>query len=342
MAMTDPPLVTSPRSTVLGTAPRRVLGSAGMAIVESMLELVGKTPMVRLRRIAGAAAGIADVLVKLEGQNPAGSVKDRACLAMIEAAERDGTLGKGDTIVEATSGNTGIGLALVAAVKGYRLILCMPDDASHERRVLLTHYGAEVVLTPGRKLMKGAVDRAREIVAQNPRCFMPQQFDNPANPSTHRTGTAEEILEDTGGVLDAFVAGVGTGGTISGVGGRLKQAVKGVRIIAIEPASSPVLGGGSPSMHSIQGIGAGFVPAVLDRAVIDEVLACEDRIAFEMAGRLAREEGISAGMSGGAAVWGAVELARRLGAGKRVVTIIPDTWDRYTSVGNPGHVDFII
>jgi cysteine synthase A len=313
-----------------------------VAIAESMLELVGKTPMVRLRRLAGAAAGIADVVVKLEGSNPAGSVKDRACLAMIEAAEQDGRLRAGDTIVEATSGNTGIGLALVAAVKGYRLILCMPDDASVERRTLLAHYGAEVVLTPGRKLMKGAVDRAREIVAQNPRCFMPQQFDNPANPDAHRLTTAQEILDDTRGVLDAFVAGVGTGGTITGVGLRLKQEVPGVRIVAIEPAGSPVLGGGSAAMHTIQGIGAGFVPAVLDRAVIDEVLACEDRAAFEMAGRLARAEGITAGMSGGAAVWGAVELARRLGVGKRVVAIIADTWDRYISVGKPGHVDFII
>ncbi|MDQ3364214.1 MAG: cysteine synthase A [Myxococcota bacterium] len=313
-----------------------------MAIVESMLELVGKTPMVRLRRIGGAAAGTAEILVKLEGQNPAGSVKDRACLSMIEAAERDSKLRPGDTIVEATSGNTGIGFALVAAVKGYRLILCMPDDASQERRSLLAHYGAEVVLTPGRKLMKGAVDRAREIVAQNPRCFMPQQFDNPANPAAHRTTTAEEILEDTGGVLHAFVAGVGTGGTITGVGERLKGAVPGIQIIAIEPAASAVLGGGSPAMHSIQGIGAGFVPAVLDRSVIDEVLACEDRVAYEMAGRLAREEGVTAGMSGGAAVWGALELARRLGPGKVIVAIIPDTWDRYTSVGKPGHVDFII
>lgn len=307
-----------------------------MPIAESMLELVGGTPIVRLRRIAGAAVGTADVLVKLEGQNPAGSVKDRACLAMIEAAERDGRLRAGDTIVEATSGNTGIGLALVAAVKGYRLILCMPDDASAERRSLLAHYGAEVVLTPGRKLMKGAVERAKEIVAQNPRCFMPAQFDNPANPDAHRSGTAEEILRDCDGALDAFVAGVGTGGTITGVGQRLKQALPAVRIVAVEPAGSSVLQGKPPSMHAIQGIGAGFVPPVLDRGVIDEVLACDDRAAFAMAGRLAREEGVTAGMSGGAAVWGAVELATRLGPGKRVVAIIADTWDRYTSTGKPG------
>jgi len=300
--------------------------------------------MVQLRRIAGQTAGIADVVVKLEGQNPAGSVKDRVCIAMIEAAERDGRLRPGDTIVEPTSGNTGIGLALVAAVKGYRLILCMPDDAAIERRSMMSHYGAEVVLTPGRKLMKGAIDRAREIVAQNPRCFMPQQFDNPANPEAHRTSTALEILRDTGGTIDAFVAGVGTGGTITGVGDVLKQKVPGIRIVAVEPSASPVLAGGAPARHAIQGLGAGFVPSVLDRKVIDEVLACDDQVAFEMAGRLAREEGITAGLSGGAAVWAAVELARRLGPGKRVVTVIPDTWDRYTSVEKPRSpgVDFII
>ena len=315
-------------------------------IADSVLELIGATPMVRLRRIAGAAVGTADVVVKLEWQNPAGSVKDRACIAMIEAAERDGRLRPGDTIVEPTSGNTGIGLALVAAVKGYRLILTMPDDASIERRALMAHYGAEVVVTPARKLMKGAIDRAREIVARNPRCFMPQQFDNPANPEAHRAGTAREILRDTGGKIDAFVAGVGTGGTITGVGERLKQEVPGVRIVAVEPAASPVLGGGTPGQHAIQGIGAGFVPSVLNRSVIDEVLACDEQSAFDMARRLAREEGVTAGLSGGAAVWGAVEIARRLGPGRRVVTIVPDSWDRYTSVDKPrpplGGADFII
>jgi cysteine synthase len=316
--------------------------ACAVAIAASMLELIGSTPMVCLHRIAGGAAGIAEIAVKLEGQNPAGSVKDRACLAMIEAAEHSGALRPGDTIVEPTSGNTGIGLALVAAVKGYRLILCMPEDVSIERRALLTHYGAEVVLTPARKLMRGAVERAREIVARNPRCFMPHQFDNPANPEAHRTGTAREILRDTGGALDAFVAGVGTGGTITGVGGVLKRELPGVRVIAVEPAASPVLGGGAPAMHAIQGLGAGFVPGVLDRAVIDEVIACTDHDAFAMAERLAREEGISAGMSGGAAVWAAVEIARRFGPGKRVVTLIPDTWDRYTSVERPGPADFII
>ena len=314
-------------------------------IADSILDLIGGTPMVRLRRIAGQAAGIADVVVKLEGQNPAGSIKDRACIAMIEAAERDGRLRPGDTIVEPTSGNTGIGLALVAAVKGYRLILTMPDDASSERRALLAHYGAEVVLTPARKLMKGAIDRAAEIVASNPRCFMPQQFANPANPETHRSGTALEILRDTGGMLDAFVAGVGTGGTITGVGERLKQELPSVKIVAIEPAASPVLSGGKPGQHVIQGIGAGFVPPVLDRSVIDEILTCTEEHAYDMAGRLAREEGVTAGPSGGAAVWGAVELARRLGPGMRVVAILPDSWDRYISIDRPhplGAVDFII
>jgi cysteine synthase A len=313
-------------------------------ILDSVLELIGGTPMVRLRRIAGEPSGMADVVVKLEGQNPAGSVKDRACIAMIEAAERDGRLRPGDTIVEPTSGNTGIGLALVAAVKGYRLILCMPDDAAVERRAIMTQYGAEVVLTPARKLMKGAIERAREIAASNPRCFLPQQFDNPANPEAHRTGTAREILRDTGGALDAFVAGVGTGGTITGVGSVLKRELPHVRIVAVEPAASPVLGGGAPARHQLHGLGAGFVPAVLDRAVIDEVVACEDLAAFEMAGRLAREEGIAAGPSGGAAVWAAVEIARRLGPGKRVVTLLPDAWDRYTSVERPRApgMDFII
>jgi cysteine synthase A len=313
-------------------------------IHDSVLEIIGGTPMVRLRRIAGAASGMAEIVVKLESKNPAGSVKDRACIAMIEAAEREGRLRPGDTIVEPTSGNTGIGLALVAAAKGYRLILCMPDDASVERRAIMAQYGAEVVLTPARKLMKGAIDRAREIAAQNPRCFMPQQFDNPANPEAHRSGTAREILSDTGGVLDAFVAGVGTGGTITGVGAVLKREVPGVRVIAVEPAASPVLSGGAPARHPLQGIGAGFVPGVLDRSLIDEVLACEDLAAFEMAGRLAREEGIAAGPSGGAAVWAAVEIARRLGVGKRVVTLIPDAWDRYTSVERPRvpGMDFII
>jgi cysteine synthase A len=308
-------------------------------IADSVLDLIGKTPMVKLRRMA---SGMADVLLKLESHNPAGSVKDRACLAMIEAAERDGKLTPGDTIVEASSGNTGIGLALVAAVKGYRLIVCMPDDASIERRVMLAHYGADVVLTPARKLMQGAVTRAREIVAKNPRCFMPLQFENLANPEAHRAATAEEILQDTGGEIDAFVAGVGTGGTITGVGSRLKEAMPNIRIVAVEPSASPVLSGGSPGTHAIQGIGAGFKPRVLDRKLIDDIKQCEDKIAIAFARRLAREEGVSSGPSGGAAAWAAIEVAKELGPGKRVVTIIPDNWDRYQSVDAPDRLDFII
>ncbi len=295
--------------------------------------------MVKLRRMA---SGMADVLLKLESHNPAGSVKDRACLAMIEAAEREGKLKPGDTIVEATSGNTGIGLALVAAVKGYRLIVCMPDDASIERRTLLAHYGADVVLTPARKLMTGAVQRAREIAAKNPNCFMPLQFENLANPAAHRTATAEEILRDTEGRLDAFVSGVGTGGTITGVGSRLRQDLPGIQIIAVEPAASAVLSGGTPGTHAIQGIGAGFVPRILDRKLLDRVVQCDDKTAIAYARRLAREEGISAGPCGGAVTWAAIEVAKTLGPGKRVVTIIPDNWDRYQSVDAPDRLDFII
>lgn len=313
-------------------------------IADSVLELVGHTPMVRLRRLP--AAGSAEVLVKLESFNPAGSVKDRIALAMIEAAEASGELQPGDTIVEPTSGNTGIGLALVAAVKGYRLIITMSDDSSEERRALLVQYGAQVVLTPGRKMVQGAIDRAKEIVAQNPRCFMPQQFDNAANPEVHRRTTGEEILATVNGHLDAFVSGVGTGGTVSGVGATLKKALPTVQIIAVEPSRSPVLSGGAMSRHGIPGIGAGFVPAVLDRDVIDEVRTCDDSVAFDTAARLAREEGISSGLSGGAAVSCALAVAAELGESKRVVTIVPDAWDRYVSIEPPargvGGLDFII
>jgi cysteine synthase A len=312
-------------------------------IADSMLELVGATPMVRLRRLPDA--GAAEVVVKLESFNPAGSVKDRVSLAMIEAAERDGRLREGDTIVEPTCGNTGIGLALAAAVKGYRLIITMPDDSSIERRRLLEHYGAQVVLTPARKLMQGAIDRAHEIVAGNPRCFMPGQFDNPANPQTHRDTTAQEILEATDRRIDAFVVGVGTGGTITGVGQVLRQELGTLLVVAVEPAKSRALSGGATRPHGIEGIGAGFVPSVLDRDVIDEVIACEDEAAYSTASRLAREEGISAGMSAGAAVWGALQIAARLGEGKRVVSVIPDAWDRYVTRERPPPLrglDFII
>ncbi len=313
-------------------------------IADSMLSLIGATPLVRINRLVGPDD--AELLVKLESLNPAGSVKDRICLAMIEAAERDGRLRPGDTIVEPSSGNTGIGLALVAAVKGYQLIITMPDNASPERKALLEHYGARVVLTPARKLMKGAIDRAREIATRNPRCFTPQQFQNPANPDIHRRTTAAEILEATAGRLDALVVGVGTGGTITGVGQALKQALPEVQVIAVEPEGAPVLTGGKTRPHALQGIGAGFVPPVLDRAVIDEVLVCSDRAGFETARALARSEGISGGMSAGAAIWGALQIAKRLGAQKRVVSLVPDGWERYLSVTSPdpalAALDFMI
>jgi len=313
-------------------------------IAESVLDLIGATPMVRLRRIA--PAGGADIAVKLESYNPAGSTKDRVALAMIEAAERDGRLQPGYTIVEPTSGNAGIGLALVAAVKGYRLIITMPDDASLERRALLEHYGVRIVLTPARKLMRGAIDKAQEIVDKNPRCFMPQQFRNPANPEAHRLATAREILTATQGRVDVFVAGVGTGGTITGVGKVLKDELPSVHLVAVEPASAAVLSGGKAGTHAIQGIGAGFVPHVLDVDVIDEVMTCSDEAAYQMTVRLAREEGISSGFSGGAAVWAACEVAEQRPPEQRVVAMIPDAWDRYVSSepqsGALGGMDFII
>jgi cysteine synthase len=311
------------------------------AILDSVLSLVGKTPMVRLRRLV--TPEMAEVVVKLESYNPAGSVKDRIALAMIEAAEAQGKLRPGDTIVEPTSGNTGIGLALVAAVKGYRVIITMPDDVSAERQALLRNYGAEVILTPARRLMQGAVERAQEIVGQNPRCFMPHQFANLANPDVHRQTTAHEILSACEGKLDAFVAGIGTGGTITGVGEVLKRTLPGVRVVGIEPSGSPVLSGGKPGRHDIQGIGAGFVPPVLAREVLDEVLTCTSEVAFEVSRRLAREEGISAGISAGAAVWGALQIAQRLGPGRRVVSVVPDAFDRYTTVERPrSSLDFVI
>jgi cysteine synthase A len=313
----------------------------GDGIADSVLSLVGKTPMVRLRRLRTPA--MAEVLVKLESYNPAGSVKDRIALAMIEAAEREGKLRPGDTIVEPTSGNTGIGLALVAAVKGYRLIITMPDDVSTERQTLLRNYGAEVVLTPARRLMQGAVERAQEVVQQNPRCFMPHQFANLANPDIHRHTTAQEILTACEGKLDAFVAGIGTGGTITGVGQVLKQVLPSVKVVGVEPSASAVLSGGKPGRHDIQGIGAGFVPPVLAREVLDEVLTCTNETAFELSRRLAREEGISAGISAGAAVWAALQIAGRLGPGQRVVTVLADAFDRYATVERPGPgLDFVI
>lgn len=285
--------------------------------------------MVRLRNVPGP--NTAEVVVKLEALNPGGSVKDRAALSMIEDAEQRGVLKPGMTIVEPTSGNTGIGLAMVAAVKGYKLMITMPDDASSVRRSLLRRYGAQVILTPAGELMKGAIARANQLVAEGVATVMLQQFKNDANPDAHRRTTAREILEDTGGKLDAFVAGVGTGGTLTGVGQVLRESLPEVYLAAVEPSRSAALSGGETRRHNIEGIGAGFVPENVDRTLLDEVLTCDDKVASEVAQRLAAEEGISAGPSGGAAVWGAIEVARRLGEGKRVVTVIPDAWDRYAT-----------
>jgi cysteine synthase A len=297
----------------------------------TILDLIGNTPMVKLNRLPGA--NDAEVWVKLEGFNPGGSVKDRIALAMIEDAERRGKLKKGMTIVEPTSGNTGIGLAMVAAVKGYRMVLTMPESMSMERRQLLQAYGAELVLTPAGKGMQGAVDKAVEIAA-GAEHFMPQQFENPANPMVHRVTTAREILDVMGGrSIDAFVAGVGTGGTITGVGEVLRKKAKGARIYAVEPAASPLLSGGKAGPHPIQGIGANFIPKILNRSAYHEVIQVTADDAKAAARSLAVKEGIFAGISSGAACWAALQVAARLGKGRRVVTILPDGGDRYLSMG---------
>jgi cysteine synthase len=295
-------------------------------IASSPIDLIGNTPVVRLNRLAGSDS--AAVWGKLESANPGGSVKDRICLSMIEAAERDGRLKPGDTIIEPTSGNTGIGLALVAAVKGYKLILTMPDTMSEERRSLLTAYGAELILTPDTKGMHGAIHKAEELLLEHPEYFMPQQFSNPANPEAHRRTTAEEILQQFERV-DAFVAGVGTGGTITGVGEVLRQHMPGIKIYAVEPAASPVLSGGEPGYHSIQGIGAGFVPENLNTVVYDAVIAVSDEDAADYTRRLAREEGLLLGISSGANCCAALRIARELGPRRTVVTIFCDAGERY-------------
>lgn len=302
-----------------------------MPIVESMTDLVGGTPLVRLSRLSEGTG--ATILGKLESANPAGSVKDRIGLAMIEAAERDGTLTPGESvIVEPTSGNTGIALAFVCAARGYKCILTMPESMSMERRALLKAYGAELVLTPATEGMRGAIARAQEIADDTPGAFIPQQFENPANPDIHERTTAEEIWDDTEGAVDIFVAGVGTGGSITGVGHVLKQRKPGVQVVAVEPVDSPVLSGGDPAPHRIQGIGAGFVPGVLDTAVYDEVIQVSAEDAFATSRHLASDEGVLTGISAGANAWAARELAMRPeNAGKVIVTIICDTGERYLS-----------
>lgn len=299
------------------------------ARAETILDLVGNTPMVRLNRLPAGES--AEIWAKLERFNPGGSVKDRIAKAMIEAAEASGQLKPGMVIVEPTSGNTGIGLAMTAAVKGYHLILTMPDTLSLERRALLKAYGADLVLTPGEGGMKGAIAKANELLQEH-NGFMPQQFKNPANPDIHSRTTAMEILAQADH-FDAFVAGVGTGGTITGVGELLRKERPEVLLVAVEPAGSPVLSGGSPGKHKIQGIGAGFIPEVLDTQIIDEIIQVPDDAARDTARRLAREEGILCGISSGAATWAAMQIARRLGQGKAVVTVLPDTGERYLSTG---------
>ncbi len=300
-------------------------------IAESIEQLIGNTPLVRLTRVTDGAKAI--VLAKLEAFNPGGSVKDRICQAMIDAAEREGLIERGKTtIVEPTSGNTGIGLAMIAATRGYSLVLTMPETMSIERRRLLQAYGAETVLTSAAGGMGEAIRKAEELVAQTPNAFMPQQFNNPANPQVHEETTAEEIWKDTGGQIDIFVAGVGTGGTITGIARGLKPRKPDIEFIAVEPANSPVLSGGQPGPHKIQGIGAGFIPEVLDLDLVDEIIPVTNEEAAQMARRLAAEEGILCGISSGAAAYVALQVARRpTSGGKTIVVVFPDTGERYLS-----------
>lgn len=298
-------------------------------LANSVAELVGNTPIVKLNKATGENEGT--VYVKLEYFNPGSSVKDRLALALIEAAEKDGTLQPGGTIIEPTSGNTGIGLAMIAAAKGYKAILVMPETMSLERRNLLRAYGAELVLTPGPEGMKGAIAKA-EALSKEQGYFLPQQFKNPANAEIHRLTTGPEIVSAFEGLkLDAFVAGIGTGGTITGAGGVLKEAFPGIEIIAVEPKDSPVLSGGNPGPHKIQGIGAGFVPDVLDTKVYSSVFPVDNETAFETARKVAREEGILAGISSGAAIHAAIETAKRLGKGANVLAVVPSNGERYLS-----------
>ncbi len=301
-----------------------------MSMHKDITELIGRTPLVRLNRLS--PIGGATIYGKVEFFNPGGSVKDRICLNMINEAERLGALKPGGTIVEPTSGNTGIGLALVAAVRGYKLILVMPESMSMERASLLSSYGAQLVLTPAWEGMKGSIREAESIIAQNPSYFMPDQFSNPANPAMHKMTTALEILESIDGRIDAFVAAVGTGGTITGCGEVFKERNPDVIVVAVEPTGSPVLSGGEPGPHKIQGIGAGFVPKVLNRAILDRVMTVTDDEAYQTAKQLSKKEGLLVGISAGANVFASQKVAQELGPGKNVVTILCDTGERYISI----------
>jgi len=301
---------------------------------ESIARLIGNTALVKLNKVVPEHA--ADVFVKLESRNPGGSVKDRIGLAMIQAAEKSGQLKTGGTIIEPTSGNTGIALAMIAAQRGYRCILTMPETMSIERRRLLALFGAEIVLTPGADGMKGAIAKAEQLFQQTPAAFMPQQFENPANPEIHRQTTAQEVWSGTDGKVDAFVCGVGTGGTISGVADVIKKRKASIEIVAVEPEESPVISGGKPGPHKIQGIGAGFIPENLDIELVDKVELVHTEQAFAMRKRLFEEEGIMAGISSGASVFAAIRVAQRLGTGKTVVTVIHDTGERYLSMTEEG------
>ena len=307
----------------------KVAKMKNVGIYDNICQVIGSTPLVRLNRIP--KDGWAEILVKLESFNPGGSVKDRIGLSMIEAAERDGRLKPGGTIVEPTSGNTGIGLAMVAASKGYKVILTMPEEYSVERISLLRAYGAQVVLTPREQAMQGAIDKAEELVRQNPEYFMPQQFRNPANPEVHRRTTAKEILDACGEKLDALIVGVGTGGTATGTGEVLKQKIRSLKLFAVEPAESPVFSGGRAGPHKIQGIGAGFIPEIFNRKVVDRIIPVSYDDARNAARRLAEQEGILCGISSGAILHAGCMVAPELGRGKRVLAVLPDTGERYLS-----------
>jgi len=298
-------------------------------IVNDVTELIGNTPLIRLNRIAPKGV---EILGKIESFNPGGSVKDRPCLSMIEDAEKRGVLKKGATVIEPTSGNTGIGLAMICAVKGYRCILTMPESMSLERIYLLRLYGAEVVLTPGKDGIQGAIKKCEELAKKKSNSFVPRQFENKANPLIHRQTTAREILEACEGKLDVFIAGVGTGGTITGTGEVLKQEIPQIKIVAVEPKTSAVLSGKAPGRHNIQGIGAGFIPNILNRGIIDEIIQIGDKEAYQMTRRLGKEEGLSVGISGGAVVVAALKVAENLTPPKRIVVILPDTGERYFSM----------